>query len=183
MKKIWFIGAVSLLALLAAGVAGVHRWFNPPPPPVQLFTNGTIMTMDPGNPQVDAMLVKRGEIVALGDSDALRDQVSRDVRVVDLQGGMLMPGFIEAHGHFPGEGLSAVAVDANSPPIGDLDSIATLLERLRTLAQRRPDGTLMAFGFDDTTVSDQRYPTRAELDTVSDSRPIMVMHISGHLGW
>jgi len=69
MKKIWFIGAVSLLALLAAGVAGVHRWFNPPPPPVQLFTNGTIMTMDPGNPQVDAMLVKRGEIVALGDSD------------------------------------------------------------------------------------------------------------------
>lgn len=101
MKKIWFIGAVSLLALLAAGVAGVHRWFNPPPPPVQLFTNGTIMTMDPGNPQVDAMLVKRGEIVALGDSDALRDQVSRDVRVVDLQGGMLMPGFIEAHGHFP----------------------------------------------------------------------------------
>ena len=182
MKKIWFIGAVSLLALLAAGVAGVHRWFNPPPPPVQLFTNGTIMTMDPGNPQVDAMLVKRGEIVALGDSDALRDQVSRDVRVVDLQGGVLMPGFIEAHGHFPGEGLSAVAVDANSPPIGDLDSIATLLERLRTLAQRRPDGTLMAFGFDDTTVSDLRYPTRAELDTVSDSRPIMVMHISGHLG-
>lgn len=182
MKKIWFIGAVSLLALLAAGVAGVHRWFNPPPPPVQLFTNGTIMTMDPGNPQVDAMLVKRGEIVALGDSDALRDQVSRDVRVVDLQGGVLMPGFIEAHGHFPGEGLSAVAVDANSPPIGDLDSIATLLERLRTLAQRRPDGTLMAFGFDDTTVSDQRYPTRAELDTVSDSRAIMVMHISGHLG-
>jgi predicted amidohydrolase YtcJ len=182
MKKIWFIGAVSLLALLLASVAGVHRWFNPPPPPVQLFVNGTILTMDRGNPQVDAMLVKRGEIVALGDSHALRDQVSRDVRVVDLEGGVLMPGFIEAHGHFPGEGLSAVAVDANSPPIGDLDSIATLLERLRTLDQRRPDGALMAYGFDDTTVSDQRYPTRAELDTVSDTRPIMVMHISGHLG-
>ena len=182
MKNVWFIGAVSLLALLAVAVAGVHRWFNPPPPPVQLFTNGTILTMDRSNPLADAMLVKRGEIVALGDGDTLRDQVSRDVRVVDLEGGVLMPGFIEAHGHFPGEGLSAVAVDANSPPIGDLDSIATLLERLRTLAQRRPDGALMAYGFDDTTVSDQRYPTRAELDTVSDSRPIMVMHISGHLG-
>lgn len=182
MKKVWVIGALSLVALLAAGFAGVHRWFNPPPPPVQLFINGTILTMDRGNPQVDAMLVKRGEIVALGDSDTLRDQVSRDVRVVNLQGGVLMPGFIEAHGHFPGEGLSAVAVDANSPPIGDLDSIATLLERLRTLAQRRPGGALMAYGFDDTTVNDQRYPTRAELDTVSETRPIMVMHISGHLG-
>ncbi len=137
MKKVWIIGALSLLALLVVAMAGVHRWFNPPPPPVQLFTNGTILTMDPGNPRADAMLVKRGEIVALGASDTLRDQVSRDVRVVDLQGGVLMPGFIEAHGHFPGEGLSAVAVDANSPPIGDLDSIATLLERLRTLSQRR----------------------------------------------
>lgn len=182
MKKVWLVGAVSLLGLLVVGVAGVHRWFNPPPPPVQLFTNGTILTMDDRQPQVDAMLVKRGEIVALGDSASLREQVSRDVQVVDLEGGVLMPGFIEAHGHFPGEGLSAVAVDANSPPIGDLDSIETLLERLHALAKRRPNGTLLAYGFDDTTVSEQRYPTRAELDTVSDSRPIMVMHISGHLG-
>ncbi|MED5389690.1 MAG: amidohydrolase family protein, partial [Pseudomonadota bacterium] len=146
MKKVWLVGAVSLLGLLVVGVAGVHRWFNPPPPPVQLFTNGTILTMDDRQPQVDAMLVKRGEIVALGDSASLREQVSRDVQVVDLEGGVLMPGFIEAHGHFPGEGLSAVAVDANSPPIGDLDSIETLLERLRTLAKRRPNGTLLAYG-------------------------------------
>ena len=33
MKKVGLIGALSLVALLAAGVAGVHRWFNPPPPP------------------------------------------------------------------------------------------------------------------------------------------------------
>ena len=42
MKKVWIIGALSLLALLVVAMAGVHRWFNPPPPPVQLFTNGTI---------------------------------------------------------------------------------------------------------------------------------------------
>ena len=182
MKKTGLWVLVVIVALIVLAVAGVHRWFNPPAPAAQLFFNGTVLTMDPQQPVVDAMLVKRGEIVALGEVEALRQQVSRDVSVIDLDGGTVMPGFIEAHGHFPGEGLSAVAVDANSPPIGDLYSIDTLLERLRLLAQRRPDGMLLAYGFDDTTIGEQRYPTRAELDSVSKTRPIMVMHISGHLG-
>ena len=179
--KIWLGTVTVLILVLAATLAGVHRWFNPPSPPAQLFYNGTILTMDEAQPQSSAMLVKRGEIIALGDVDTLRDAVSRDVIKVDLQGGTLMPGFIEAHGHFPGEGLAAIAVDANSPPIGDLYSIDALLERLKLLAQRRPDGTLLAYGFDDTTVGEQRFPTREELDSVSDTRPVLVMHISGHL--
>ncbi|WP_235902078.1 amidohydrolase [Alcanivorax sediminis] len=180
--KTWLGISVALLLVVTAGLAGVHRWFNPPAPPAQLFYNGSILTMDATFPQATAMLVQRGEIVALGDAETLRDRVSRDVVTVDLQGGTLMPGFIEAHGHFPGEGLSAVAVDANSPPIGDLYSIETLLERLKLLAQRRPDGPLLAYGFDDTTIGEQRYPSRQELDLVSETRPVLVMHISGHFG-
>ena len=142
MKKTGLWVLVVIVALIVLAVAGVHRWFNPPAPAAQLFFNGTVLTMDPQQPVADAMLVKRGEIVALGEVEVLRQQASRDVSVIDLDGGTVMPGFIEAHGHFPGEGLSAVAVDANSPPIGDLYSIDTLLERLRLLAQRRPDGML-----------------------------------------
>ncbi|MED5238666.1 MAG: amidohydrolase [Pseudomonadota bacterium] len=180
--KIW-LGIVAAVVLAVTVVlAGLHRWFNPPSPAAQLFYNGTILTMDAQHPEATAMLVNRGEIIAFGDADTLRDEVSRDVIQVDLQGGTLMPGFIEAHGHFPGEGLAAIAVDANSPPIGDLYSIDTLLERLKLLAQRRPEGTLLAYGFDDTTIGEQRFPTRQELDSVSEKRPIMVMHISGHLG-
>ncbi|MGB1465274.1 MAG: amidohydrolase [Alcanivorax nanhaiticus] len=180
--KIW-LGIVAVLALvMMATLAGLHRWFNPPAPAAQLFFNGTILTMDPAMPESSAMLVKRGEIVELGEVEALRDKVSRDLISVDLQGGTLMPGFIEAHGHFPGEGLSAIAVDANSPPIGDLYSIETLIERLKILAQRRPSGTLLAYGFDDTTVGEQRFPTRQELDGISETRPVLVMHISGHFG-
>lgn len=180
--KIWLGIVAAVILVVTVVLSGLHRWLNPPAPPAQLFYNGTILTMDDAIPSAQAMLVKRGEIVAFGDVDVLRDEVSRDAVQVDLQGGTLMPGFIEAHGHFPGEGLSAIAVDANSPPIGDLYSIATLLERLKLLAQRRPDGPLLAYGFDDTTVGEQRFPTREELDSVSATRPVMVMHISGHLG-
>lgn len=180
--KTWVGTVTVLVVLLLAALAGLHRWFNPPSPAAQLFYNGTILTMDPSLPEASAMLVMRGEIIELGDVEVLRDKVSRDVISIDLQGGTLMPGFIEAHGHFPGEGLSAIAVDANSPPIGDLYSIETLIERLKLLGQRRPDGPLLAYGFDDTTVGEQRFPTREELDTVSETRPVLVMHISGHFG-
>jgi len=182
MKKVGLWVVVAVIALLILTGVGVHRWFNPPSPAAQLFFNGTVLTMDPQRPVADAMLVRHGEIVALGEAEVLRKQVSRDVMVVDLEGGTLMPGFIEAHGHFPGEGLSAVAVDANSPPIGDLHSIDTLLERLGLLAQRRSEGALLAYGFDHTAITEQRYPTRSELDSVSETRPIVVMHRSGHFG-
>ena len=182
MKKAGLWVVVVVIALLILTAVGVHRWFNPPAPAAQLFFNGTVLTMDPQQPVADAMLVKHGEIVALGEAEVLRQQVSRDVMVIDLEGGTLMPGFIEAHGYFPGEGLSAVAVDANSPPIGDLHSIDTLLERLGLLAQRRSEGGLLAYGFDHTAIGEQRYPTRSELDSVSETRPIVVMHRSGHFG-
>ena len=182
MKKAGLWVVVVVIALLILTAVGVHRWFNPPAPAAQLFFNGTVLTMDPQQPVADAMLVKHGEIVALGEAEVLRQQVSRDVMVIDLEGGTLMPGFIEAHGYFPGEGLSAVAVDANSPPIGDLHSIDTLLERLSLLAQRRSEGVLLAYGFDHTAIGEQRYPTRSELDSVSETRPIVVMHRSGRFG-
>ncbi|WP_411026787.1 amidohydrolase family protein, partial [Salmonella sp. s54395] len=43
-------------------------------------------------------------------------------------------------------------------------------------------GVLLAYGFDHTAIGEQRYPTRSELDSVSETRPIVVMHRSGHFG-
>ena len=44
--------------------------------------------------------------------------------VVDLRGRTLLPGFIDAHGHFPGSGMGAIAADLNSPPIGKINTMA-----------------------------------------------------------
>ena len=94
----------------------------------------------------------------------------------------MLPGFIEAHGHFPGSGLSAVAADVNSPPIGDVESIAQALQKIRELASRTPEGEwVVAYGFDDTLVEEKRFITNDELDRISTRHPIFVMHISAAL--
>jgi len=101
---------------------------------------------------------------------------------LDLQGRTVVPGFIEAHGHFPGAGLGAVAADLNSPPIGTIKTIPEALEALKQLDAAQPgDGWLIGFGYDDTMLEEMRHFTSAELDAVSTTRPILAMHISAHM--
>ena len=48
-------------------------------------------------------------------------------RQFNLQGQTLMPGFIDAHGHFPGSGQKVIAADLGSPPVGTVTTMAELL--------------------------------------------------------
>ncbi len=176
--------AFLLVVLTALGAARyVYLRWNPAPPLRQAFVGGRILTMDRQNRIAEAVLIKGERIAAVGSTEEILAQVDEDTIVTHLQGRTLLPGFIEAHGHFPGSGLSAVAADVNSPPIGDVESIAQVLEKIRELASRTPDGEwLVAYGFDDTVIAEKRFVTGDELDRVSTRHPIYLMHISAHMG-
>jgi predicted amidohydrolase YtcJ len=92
-----------------------------------------------------------------------------------------MPGFVDAHGHFPGSGQTVFSVDLNSPPIGDVTDIEQLLARLSDFAMQRAGGWVVGHGYDDTLLREKRHPTRDDLDRVSRDRPVAVVHVSGHL--
>lgn len=92
-----------------------------------------------------------------------------------------MPGFVDAHGHFPGSGQVVFSTDLNSPPIGNIEDMSQLLERLKDAHEARPDGWLTGFGYDDTLLAEGRHPTREDLDQISATRPIAIGHVSGHL--
>jgi predicted amidohydrolase YtcJ len=92
-----------------------------------------------------------------------------------------LPGFIDAHGHFPGSGQTVFSADLNSPPIGEVTNLSQLLERLTRLAQARSDGWIIGHGYDDTLLAERRHPNRDDLDTVSSDRPVAIIHVSGHL--
>lgn len=154
----------------------------PAPPPHQLFINGNVLTMDANNSIVEAVAVRDDRIEAVGSTADIMALAEDDTEVVDLRGRTLMPGFIDAHGHFPGSGLKVVAADLNSPPIGTLTTIDEVLAALKAQAARTPAGEWVSgFGYDDTLLAENRHPTRAELDAVSTDHPVVAMHISGHM--
>jgi predicted amidohydrolase YtcJ len=138
--------------------------------------------MDADGRQATALVIEDDRIVAVGsDEEVQRWLPDADVEL-DLDGRTVVPGFIEAHGHFPGAGLVAVAADLNSPPIGTITTIAEALKALKQVDGAQPgDGWLIGFGYDDTMLEEMRHFTSADLDAVSTSRPILAMHISAHM--
>ena len=177
----------SLLLVLLALVVGLGVLVKialrtPVPPAHQVFINGDILTMDAGNSVVQALSTRDELIEAVGTTEEIMALVADDTLVVDLRGRTALPGFIDAHGHFPGSGLKAIAADLNSPPIGDKTTMAEVLAAIAAQVEGKSPGEWVSgFGYDDTLLAENRHPTRAELDAVSTEHPISVMHISGHM--
>ncbi|MEM7434300.1 MAG: amidohydrolase [Myxococcota bacterium] len=175
---------ILLVALLLTAGAALVAWFvlHPAPPDLQVWRNGQVLTMDADGSEATALAIERDRIVAVGSDSDMAPFVERAAVVVDLDGATVVPGFIEAHGHFPGAGLAAVAADLNSPPIASVTSIEESIAALQEVDRAQP-GTdwLIGFGYDDTMLADKRHLSREDLDRVSTTRPVLAMHISGHM--
>ena len=174
------------LVVLAAFLAGVLVLFQiatrpPEAPPHHVFVNGIVLTMDDRAPMVEAVSVRHDRIESVGNSEEILALAGDETTVTDLRGRTLMPGFVDAHGHFPGSGWTLFSTDLNSPPIGEITTMSELLNKLGDAHQSNSEGWLSGFGYDDTLLAEARHPTRDDLDQISLERPIVVTHISGHL--
>jgi predicted amidohydrolase YtcJ len=178
----WRVTTLILLAL-AGGFAVLFAIITRPiaAPQHEIYVNGTVLTMNLENHIAEAVSVRDGVIEAVGGSEAMLATATDDTQVLDLRGRTLMPGFVDAHGHFPGSGQTVFSVDLNSPPIGDVTNIEQVVARLSGFASKRADGWVVGHGYDDTLLQEKRHPTREDLDRVSRDRPVAVVHVSGHL--
>ncbi len=158
------------------------------PPPTTIFTARTVITMDRSRPEAQAVAVREGRILGAGTVDELRawGEATVDER---FAGQVLIPGFVEAHAHvlegvfwgFPYLGY----YDRRDPEgrlVAGTASAAAAIERLRTLsaAISDPNEPLIAWGYDPIYFPGERLSAR-HLDAASSTRPIFVLHASGHL--
>lgn len=179
----WKTGSLILILLLTAVAVLIKMATRlPVPPEHQVFINGDVLTMDTDNRIAEAVSV-RGELIeAVGSTDEIMALVDNSTEVIDLRGRTLMPGFVDAHGHFPGSGMSVVSADLTSPPVGSKQNIGEVLAALKARAATlEPGEWVSGFGYDDTLLAEQRHPTRAELDSVSTEHPVVAVHVSGHM--
>jgi len=153
------------------------------PSETRVFINGNIITMDSHNTIVEAVLVRDGRIVKTGTTEEIKSLIDNQESVIDLEGKTMLPGFIDAHGHFPGSGIFTLGVNINSPPIGEMTNIPQILSALKTKAEGMEKGKwILGWGIDDTLLDEKRMIDRYELDDVSSDHPIYISHISGHIG-
>lgn len=141
-----------------------------------LFTNGPVF--DPGSPssRPDSIAVRGGAIVARGE-EALA-LAGPGTREVDLRGGLLIPGFQDAHVHAVSGGLELGQCDLTS--ITDLDA---LLDRIAVFAARNPQAAWITGAGWSLESFPGGLPTAALLDRAVPDRPALLHNRDHHGAW
>lgn len=128
----------------------------------------------PADPFATAMVVDGAEVVWIGSDiggDVHRDTVDT---VVELDGALVTPAFVDAHVHVTSTGLSLQTVD-----LSQAHSRSQLLALL-TEASRLADGVVLAHGWDDTKWSDPTLPSLKEIDAAVGGRPAYITRTDVH---
>lgn len=183
--------AFFLLTVIAAVSFSTVAFVNRP----LLLTNGHFLTMSAARSEVSALGVKSGYILAAGDEQSVRGRIQQLVadstwpkkwfgfRTIDMLGKTVLPGFVDAHSHFPTSGVAGAGLDLSSPPFGAVRDIPMLLARIREKAAGQSDHQwIIGFDYDDAALQEQRHPTRSELDLAAPEHPVYLRHRSGHMG-
>jgi predicted amidohydrolase YtcJ len=154
-----------------------------------VYFNGRIITVDDEKPEAEAVATRDGRIIYVGDLAGSERLVSEQTRKVDLRGRTMAPGFVDAHGHVVSAGIQAASANLLPMPDGQVNSFGQLVDTLRTWADSdtgiefvENTGWLVGFGFDDSQLEEQVFPTARELEQVSQDSPMMIIHQSGHFG-
>jgi predicted amidohydrolase YtcJ len=121
------------------------------------------------------MAVRDGRIAAVGSDDAIKSVASPATQRIDLAGRTVTPGFCDSHIHLYWYGMQLLR---EADLVGST-SVDDVLGRLSELASRT-EGWIRGHGFDQDKLAERRFPTRAELDRVSRTRPIIISRICGH---
>lgn len=155
--------------------------------PLTIYPAKTIYTMDPANPVVEAIAVRRDRIVARGSVAELMRYPGASIDE-SFSGAVLLPGFVEAHSH-AGSGnvwrdLYVGHVDRFDPEGTSWPGCKTVddvVERLQEAEKKLSDPSqpLLGWGLDPIQFETGSV-TRWDLDRVSTTRPIHLVHANGH---
>ena len=142
--------------------------------------NGRVRTMDSDCSLAEAVLIAGDRIESVGSTQEVLAAAGPDAAITDLDGKALFPGFIDTHSH-----LSMYSAWSEHVYCGvEVESVQGALGRLAARARGLKPGELVfGWGFDDSGLSDNRGPTRQELDAVAPDHPVLVVHISVHLAY
>jgi predicted amidohydrolase YtcJ len=147
-----------------------------------VLVNGRIMTVDAAMPEVEALAAGSGRILAVGSRDEIEAYIGDSTKVIDLEGKLAIPGFIDAHAHFTSIGQAKLGLD-----LMHVKSWEEILNMVKAaVAEAQPGEWILGRGWHqekwDTTPEPQvdGLPYHTELSEMSPDNPVLLNHASGH---
>lgn len=150
--------------------------------PDMIILGGTIVTMDADAPRVEALAIRDGRITAAGARADIEPQAAASTEIVDLEGKLAIPGFVEGHAHYLGIGDARIQL-----PLAEASSWAEIVEMVRqAAAETEPGEWIRGRGWHQDKWSDapartvDGFPTHDELTAAAPNHPVLLTHASGH---
>ena len=146
-----------------------------------ILINADISTLDDDNNKFEAVYVKNGVIEKLGTNDEILKSDNWKTNVIDLNGKSVLPGFIEAHCHPIATALAGQVMNVSG---FNFDSRKEIITPIKDEVENSDsDEWLLIFGWDPVMVDDLTNPTLAELDSISPTRPMLILTQMMHHGF
>jgi len=102
-----------------------------------ILLSGNVITMDPRKPGAQAIAIKEGRFLKVGNEAEVRALAGRKTEIIALQGRTVAPGFIDSHQHLSQVGTNLLQIDC-SP--GVCKSIAQIQRAVLKETRRKPRG-------------------------------------------
>lgn len=142
-----------------------------------MVVNGRVLTMDEDNPAAEAVAVKDGVIIAIGNRASIEELKGPATKVIDAQGGSVLPGFIEAHMH-----LFGGAAELDNLHLAGVHGFDALRDAIQTFAADRPNARLLIGAGVDYAILPEPV-TRHHLDRIIPDRPFAMSASDHHTMW
>ncbi|MFO7576013.1 MAG: amidohydrolase [Bacteroidales bacterium] len=141
-----------------------------------IITNAKIWTGNEQRPLAKAMAVESETILAVGNLERVMKYKGSRSTIIDMNGNLLVPGFIDAHVHLYQGGANLTSVqlrDARTPEdfIGRIGEYATTL---------KPGEWILGGDWDGKEWG--RLPEKEWIDSVTPDNPVFVVRLDGHMG-
>ena len=143
--------------------------------PDKVFVNTKIYTLNESMPNASVLAIKADKIHYIGNNSIDLDQCS-GTKVYDLEGSYVYPGFVDSHSHLRGVGFRELNLD-----LSNTFSKEEMLARTNAYLAKNPNSAfLVGRGWIEKNWANKAFPTRFDLDSISNEIPIILERADGH---
>ena len=147
--------------------------------PDTILFNGKVVTVDDHFSIAEAVAVKGDRIVAVGSNSNLKKLKGTRTEMVDLKGKTVIPGFNEGHLHMMSTGQGLMKVNLQDRRVR---TISNLIQAVEDRVRTTPRGQWVeGWGWDQSKLQENRFPTRWDLDRVSPEHPVYLTRTCFHI--
>jgi predicted amidohydrolase YtcJ len=179
MRKQSIVRGILVLQVFLSGAAAVLAQSAKPLAADTIVVHGKVYTVDAARPGAQAVALQAGTIVAVGEDVEIEKLRRPGTRVIDAQGHLVLPGFVDCHIHFLDGSLSLGRVNlegAKNP--------AEIQQRLREYAAKHPGRDwIRGRGWDYAMFGADALPHKKYLDELFPDRPVFLEGYDGHTYW